>query len=303
MIRVPVAIVAVLLGALPCDLTSQARGAVEPLRRTVLFRGTEREYFIQLPPGFVPTKPYWALVVVHGGGEDGRVRFPNGAMGRFVAEAGLEAIVVSPSFRNDDYNASRFPSLGEGEFLDSVLAAVRREYTLRQKIFLTGYSRGGQFAHRYALAHPERIAAVAPLASGSWTTPDGRFLLEEIGEVRDARSFLADSTNASKVPDLFRDLFRPGVAAAAVTRAVDGARDVPFLVMCGTLDPRLPIAQEFARSLQTLGYQVSVDWPRTPHGCPDPSCWMEHRVEFEKYLRGTVGFFRDVAQHSAGPPP
>ena len=299
-----VVIVPALLGvALPRDLTSQARGAAEPLRRTVMFRGAEREYFIHLPPGFVPNKSYWALVVVHGGGEHGRVPFPNGGMGRFVAESGLEAIVISPSFRNDDYNASRFPNLGEGEFLDALLVEVRREFTLRQKIFLTGYSRGGQFAHRYALAHPERIAAVAPLASGSWTTPDGRLLVEEIGEVRDARAFLADSTNASKVPDRFRDLFQPRVAAAAVTRAVEGARDVPFLVMCGTLDPRLPIAQEFARSLQSLGYQVSVDWPRTPHGCPDPSCWMEHRVEFEKYLRRTVDFFRDVAQRTAGPPP
>jgi pimeloyl-ACP methyl ester carboxylesterase len=179
--------------------------------------------------------------VVHGAGQHGRIPFPNAAMARFAADLGLDAIVVSPSFSNDDDNASRFPSLGEGEFLDQVLRQLRKEYALQPKILLTGYSRGGQFAHRYALAHPDRDAAVAPLASGTWTTPDGRFLVEGIGEVRNARSFLADSENASKVPDNLRNLFQPRVAAVAETRAAAGAREVPYLVMCGTLDPRLPL--------------------------------------------------------------
>jgi hypothetical protein len=143
------------------------------------------------------------------------------------------------------------------------------------------------------MAHPERVAAVAPLASGTWTTPDGRFLVEDIGEVRNARDFLADTTNVSRVPARLRDLFSARIAAVAEVKAVAGARDVPFLVMCGTLDPRLSIAQEFARSLQSLGYLVSVEWPRTPHGCDDMACFMEHRVEWEKYVRRTVEFFRE----------
>jgi len=267
-----------------------------PLRRTITFVGSQREYFLGLPPNFDPTKSYWALVVVHGGGQHGRIPFPNTGMARFAAEFGLDAITISPSFSNDDNNASRFPSLGEGEFLDEVLMQLRKEYALRPKILLTGYSRGGQFAHRYALTHPERVAAVAPLASGTWTTPDGRFLVEGIGEVRNARAFLADSTNGSKVSDNLRDLFQPRVAAVAETRAAARAREVPYLIMCGTLDPRLPIAEEFVRSLQSLGYRVSAEWPRTPHGCDDGACWQQHRSEFEKYLRRTVEFFRDVAQ-------
>jgi poly(3-hydroxybutyrate) depolymerase len=294
--RVVAATISLSAMATPSILASQFRETAEPLRRTITFQGTQREYFIHLPPGFDRTRPYWPLVVVHGGGEDGRQRFPNVAMARFVAESGLDAIVISPSFRNDDFNASRFPDLGEGEFLADVLKDVRREYALRAKIFLTGYSRGGQFSHRFALAHPEQVAAVAPMASGTWTTPDGRFLVEELGEMRDARAFLADTTNASKVPERLRDLFQTRVAAVAENKAAASAKEVPFLVMCGTLDPRLPIAQEFARSLQSLGYQVSVEWPRTGHGCPDLACWTEFRAEYEKYLRRTVDFFHRVAQ-------
>jgi len=291
------AAMAAILGAIPFhDLDSQVRETAEPLRRTLTFRGAEREYFVFLPPGFDRRKTYWPLVVVHGAGQHGRIPYPNAALARSVAASDLEAIVISPSFPNDDNNASRFPSLREGEFLDDVLKDMRRDYALRPKLLLTGYSRGGQFSHRYAFAHPERVAAVAPLASGTWTTPDGRFLVEEVGEVRNARDFLADTTNASRVPARFRDLFSARIAAVAETRAATGARDVPFLVMTGTLDPRLPIAQEFARSLQSLGYQVSVEWPRTPHGCSDMACWAEHQAEWEKYLRRTVDFFREHTQ-------
>ena len=291
------AVIATVLAAVPAhELRSQNAAAAEPLRRTLTFRGIEREYFLYLPARFDRGKTYWAVVVVHGAAQHGRSPFPNAGLARFVAESDLEAIVISPSFSNDDYNASRFPSLGEGEFLEVVLKDVRKDHSLRPKMLLTGYSRGGQFSHRYALAHPDRVAAVAPMASGTWTTPDGRFLVEDIGEVRNAREFLIDTTNASRVPERLRDLFSARIAAVAEAKAASNARDVPFLVMCGTLDPRLPICQEFARSLQSLGYQVSVDWPRTPHGCPDMACWMEHRVEWEKYLRRTVDVFREHTQ-------
>lgn len=286
----------VFTAAIAGELGSQVPASADPLRRTVTFGGVQREYFLYLPTRFDSSRTYWAVVVVHGGGQHGRTQFPNAAFARFVAESDLEAIVISPTFSNTDYNASRFPSLGEGAFLDTVLLEARRTYRLQPKILLTGYSRGGQFSHRYALAYPERVAAVAPLAAGTWTTPDGRLLVEGIGEVRNARDFLADTTNRARVPDNLRDLFTARVATVAEARAVAGARDVPFLVMNGTLDPRLPIAREFARSLQSLGYQVSVEWPRTPHGCSDMACWMEHRVEWEKYLRGTVEFFRNAVR-------
>ena len=279
----------------PSPLSAQGTSTADPIRRTISFNGLEREYFLFLPRDFDRSKTYWPLVVVHGGGQRGRTAFPNASVARIAFSSGLEAIVISPSFSNEDTNASRFGSLGEDRFLDTVLEAVRKEYVLRPKLLLTGYSRGGQFTHRYAMAHPEQVAAVAPLASGTWTTPDGRFLVEESGEVRNARAVLADTTNASKIPARLRDLFDRRVAEVAETKAANGARAVPFLVMCGTLDPRLPIAQEFARSLQSLGYQVSVDWPRTPHTCAgDAACQAEYGTEFEKYSRRVVEFFREA---------
>lgn len=42
-----------------------------------------------------------------------------------------------------------------------------------EKIHLFGYSGGGQFVHRYAFAHPERVTAIAIGAAGWYTFPDG----------------------------------------------------------------------------------------------------------------------------------
>ena len=277
----------------PSRLVAQSDASADPIRRTLLSRGTAREYFVYLPPGFNRGTKYWPLVVV--GGVSGRNYLSTGIAQR-VAESGFDAIVISPSLPAADLNAIRFPILGQGEFLQDVMRDARKEYSLQPKMLLTGYSRGGQFAHRFALALPEQVAAVAPLASGTWTTPDGTFLVEETGEVRNPRMFLSNPANASTIPARLKDLFDPRVISVADSKAAAGAKNVPFLVMCGTLDPRLPIAKEFVRRLEALGYQVAVEWPRTPHLCSDDTNPAECQAEFQKYPRTTVAFFQKTVQ-------
>ena len=260
-----------------------------PIRRTITFQNTEREFFVWLPPKFDANRQYWLLAAIH-------ANVMLRGLQRAVAASGFDAIVISPTFRNDNLNLSRFPFSSEKDFFNEVIKAVRAQYSVKPKILLTGYSRGGQFAHRYAFAHPNDIEALAPLASGTWTTPDGRLLVEEIGEVRNARTFLAKRENAKSVPERLADMFDPEVAAVAEIKALPGSERIPILVMCGTLDPRLPIAQEFVRSIEALGYRVSAAWPRTPHVCPDAKCMEEFGTEFDKYLTTTVEFFQQVTR-------
>jgi pimeloyl-ACP methyl ester carboxylesterase len=273
------------------ELLAQSRQIGEPIRRTLTVRGAEREYFVYLPPGFDRNTTYWPLVVVGGG-------FLQARIVRHVGESRFDAIVIASSGPNGDVNATRFPALGEGQFIQDVLKEVRKDYRLRAKILLAGYSRGAQFAHRFALAFPGEVEAVAPLASGTWTTPEGRFLVEEIGEIKNARNFLSDASNATTIPARLHDLFNPEIAAVADSKAAAGAQNVPFLVMCGTLDPRLPIAKEFVRSLEAQGYRVAVEWPRTPHVCnrDDAACSAEFNAEFDRYSRMTVDFFQRVTR-------
>ena len=152
------------------------------------------------------------------------------------------------------------------------------------KCFSQRHSRGGRIAHRFALSNPEQVLAVAPIAAGTWTTPDGRFLVEGLGEVPNARAFLSNAANESRVPTNLRDLFDHQLRQSRRSKAVAGAREIPFLVMCGTLDRRLPQAKEFVRSLEASGYQVEAEWPRTPHACDDMRCWKEYESEFLRVL-------------------
>ena len=262
------------------------------LRRTLTFEGAEREYFVRFPRDFDRDKTYWLLVSAHGGGSDGSNFWLARETRNVADELGLDAIVVSPTFKTEDPVVERFPVLGDGAFLKSVIQELHADLTVHPKILLNGYSRGGQFTHRFALRNPELVHAAAPFAAGSWTTPDGRFMTDGLGVIEDPSSFLASPENA---PASLRanqsDNFDPRVAQVAALPAVQGAEQIPFLVMCGTLDPRLETTQLFVQSLEAAGYTVETDYPETPHGRGDTD---EYEAEFKKYSRRTVEFFLKV---------
>lgn len=270
--------------------------ATEPLTRAFRRQGASRTYSVFLPREFNPAVTYWLLVVVHGGGGRGSTNPKAIAMRRIADEVGLPAILIAPNFNVKDKQVSRFPVLGEGAFLKAALKKVRAEYKTHPKILLTGYSMGGQLSHRFALANPDLIQACAPLAAGTWTTPDGRLLIEEYGEVKKPKVFLASKRNASKVPERLSDLFDARTANVAGLPAAEGAEKIPFLVMCGTLDPRWPIAKGFAASLKTSGFSVEVEWPTTPHGSKSE----QHKAEFAKYPQRVIEFFKKHTDASTG---
>jgi pimeloyl-ACP methyl ester carboxylesterase len=259
----------------------------ESLMRTLEFQGVTRTYFIRLPQAFDSESTYWPLVVVHGGGGGARTNPKAIAMRRLADRLELPAIVISPEFITDDKQVSRFPVLGEGEFLKEVLRKVRAEFKVHSKILLSGYSMGGQFSHRFALSNPSLVQACAPFAAGTWTTPDGRLLIQEYGEVENPKVFLSNQENAQKVTGRLRDLFDARTAEVAGLPAAKDARQVPFLVMCGSLDPRLSIAKEFAAALQLAGFTVETEWPQTPHAESK-----KLRSEFDKYPNHAIRFFR-----------
>jgi pimeloyl-ACP methyl ester carboxylesterase len=83
--------------------------------------------------------------------------------------------------------------------LDRIVAEVVAAADLEARpIYLFGFSGGAQFAHRYALLHPERVARLAVASAGWYTMPDPRLqfpegmsLGEGARETPDVESFLA----------------------------------------------------------------------------------------------------------------
>ncbi|MDX2444160.1 MAG: hypothetical protein QNK30_10210 [Bacteroidales bacterium] len=168
---------------------------------------------------------------------------------------------------------------------------VHSEFRFHKKILLTGYSRGGQFTHRFAFQNPELVKACAPFSAGTWTTPDGRLLIESMEEIKDPEMFLNSEANAAMVPERLRGMFEPRVAKVASMHAKKSANKIPYLVMCGTLDLRLDISKQFVNSLEVNGFVVQSKWPQTPHGGI-----RKYPNEFQKYAKGAAEFFLEVTR-------
>lgn len=141
--------------------------------KRVLDDDPEQHYYLYLP-GTVDLARAPVLVTVHG--------ISRNAHTHVRCYAGLaeqrSVIVVAPRFdkqRFPDYQ--RLGRAGRGEradrMLDRILAEVGRATGARtDRLHLFGYSGGGQFVHRYAMAYPERVAAMAIGAAGWYTFPD-----------------------------------------------------------------------------------------------------------------------------------
>ena len=259
---------------------------IEPTRRTVVHDGDEREYFVRLPSNYDPARAYWALLAAHGGGEDGLDFWLAADLSAAAERAGLDTIVISPSYGHKDPFLESYPSLGGAAFTQRVLEDARQHYLLRERILLAGYSRGGQFAHRFALWFPDAVEACAALAAGAWTTPDGRLLYPGLGEIEDPGTFFSDPENRSRLHQEHRYMVNKRVAGAAGTKAHADSSRIPFLIMCGTLDVRYEAAPTFAERLSQQGYTVQTAWPETAHLDRD-----ERPAEFAKYSQEVVRFF------------
>ena len=146
-------------------------------------RGT----IVRLPPG-ARGLPGWAyvpelapargpvLVAVHGISRNAREQvetFRPTAMR-------LGWPLVAPEFGEVDFpDYQRLGRVGRGPradlALDDLLATLAERFRLEpQRLALFGYSAGGQFVHRYAMAHPERVRAAVVAAPGWFTLPDPR---------------------------------------------------------------------------------------------------------------------------------
>lgn len=131
-----------------------------------------RSFYLCVPPGVSATTP--VIVVVHG--------ISRNALAHARAFAPLadahDAVLVAPRFgrkRFPDYQ--RLGRAGRGERADLALIAMLEEvgritHACTNRVFLFGYSGGGQFVHRFALVHPQLVAAYVVGAAGWYTFPD-----------------------------------------------------------------------------------------------------------------------------------
>jgi poly(3-hydroxybutyrate) depolymerase len=137
----------------------------------LLLRQVGRQsYYLYVPRGFAPGGP--VLVSVHGASRGAEA---HAQAWTEIAER-HNLVVIAPLFDTHnfpDYQRLNFKGSRADLALHQLLEEVGRLTGAdARQFYLYGFSGGGQFAHRYALIHPERLARVVVGAPGWWTLPD-----------------------------------------------------------------------------------------------------------------------------------
>ena len=218
---------------------------------------------------YVPSSPQAALplfVAVHGISRD--VTSQARLFAPFMEEIG--GVVVAPLFqkrRFSDYQ--RLGRMGRSDRADMALDRIVADVSQRvgrqfPRIVMFGYSGGGQFVHRYAMAHPRRIDRIAVAAPGWYTFPDmGEPFPRGIGRSASLPDIIFDPARFLEIPtwiavgeeDMWRDAnlnknpkidrrqganrmerakrWRAEMAAAAARYTLDTAFHLETLPDCG----------------------------------------------------------------------
>lgn len=159
--------------------TSPATGKL-----TLDVAGTQRTYYLHLPPSYDASKPWPLVLNFHGRtasvlGEASLLQENVSHMNAKGDAAGF--IVANPQGITDSdgsqtWNAgvccAEDKSRDDVGFVDALLAELESQLCIDSKrIYSTGLSNGGFFSHRLACERADRFAAVAPVAAFNGMTP------------------------------------------------------------------------------------------------------------------------------------
>jgi predicted peptidase len=141
-------------------------------------------YLLYLPQGYGSGRAgRWPLILfLHGMGERGSdlealKRHPLPEM--LETRGDFPFIVVSPQLTDDCYAWD-----GRIELLDALITEVQGKYSVDpRRIYLTGLSMGGAGTWAFALAHPDRFAAIVPVAG--FYRYQSREVPPDIGRLKD----------------------------------------------------------------------------------------------------------------------
>jgi polyhydroxybutyrate depolymerase len=145
---------------------------------TIPVDGRTRSYRAFVPADLPPGAPL--LFVLHGSQQDGKtIRRATGYGFDRLAERHGFAVVCPDGHKrgwNDGRTSAVTPARKEDVDDEGLIAALverfgRRHGTDPARVFVTGFSNGGQLAFRLAARTPERIAAIAVIGAGL-PTPD-----------------------------------------------------------------------------------------------------------------------------------
>ncbi len=151
----------------------QKAGRVKNLTVTLHHEGVKRTYHIHLPPGFGRKNPAPLVLVLHGGGGEGRRFDQSTTQGTLTAAADRHGVVlVFPEGIRKQWNDGRTEIFKTRKahddvgFISKVIDTMVKNYGIDPtRVYATGISNGGFMSVRLSMDLTEKIAAVAPVTA------------------------------------------------------------------------------------------------------------------------------------------
>lgn len=220
------------------------------------------------------------VVLVHDRDEDGEQMM---SRMRSIAWQRLKfnALLVCPSFTG----AYAFLQNGEGygpgadQLLLDAIAAQTEVGKIIDRMMVYGFGDGAQFAHRFTLQHPRRVAGCAALSGASWTDPHGFCT----GPMVKAGGFDEPPFDTDAVHDARKAACTEPTALPGVRWLLGASSDTP---------DHQAAAENFRGDVSRAHSPVeTLLWDGEPHRVPTPQ------------LMTALAFFNDVAAKPAALPP
>ena len=164
---------ALVLAVAPVQIHSGIAAAPSTPARTIWVGGLQRSYLLYVP-GSVPRGRSAGLVVVlHGGGGNGRQIERHTGFSALADRRGF--IAVYPDAVDRNWNdgraapaiAAQQQNVDDVGFLSALITGLTREFAVDpRRVYVTGASNGAFMSQRLAAELSDRIAAIAPVIGG-----------------------------------------------------------------------------------------------------------------------------------------
>jgi phospholipase/carboxylesterase len=121
-------------------------------------------HYLYLPEGYTTDRAWPLFIAVHGSATDGRSCWRTWRP--YADSKGF--VLLCPELADSD---GRLHQLRANARLLDILGRLYEEQTLQPKIFLAGFSAGGQFVLGYTFMNPNYVVGVSAIAPGNYYDP------------------------------------------------------------------------------------------------------------------------------------
>lgn len=172
--------------------------------QTTLIKNIDMPYLLYLPKTFSTEKKEWPLIFfLHGSGERGSdpQKLTVHSLPKILnAKENFPFIVVSPQCPD----GKRW----DVEVLNALLDTIIEKLPIdKNRVYLTGLSMGGFGTWRFAIAHPDRFAAIAPVCGWAIFEDLDKLKAKPIWVFHGAKDNVVPPSESEKMVDRLRTTF------------------------------------------------------------------------------------------------